>query len=271
MLSVTMILAIFWQSTRIGKPKLANAIIGICITTAVLIWGLIINSHGDEITFLSIEISLGFFIFLMILWYLMDGLEVLLAVLKKQGKADQAISINLEGRKKTAVLLIVLAAGIVLFIVGGSIPSGDSASGPLMILGGLATCISLFTLLLAWLQRQAKKDAGWPTSAPGLDEAQVEKTVTLEIKWRSDPIVYDRPVWIWLDGQCVEQGTFNKPFNVSVPTTEGLHKLSLNKFGGAPNLTFQAEKSQTYAIDLEWNKLTGKYKFTCPALNQASK
>lgn len=69
--------AIVGQSLISKVSRIAGAILGYVITTGILLWGLSLYSHGDQIALFSIPLSQPIFLVSCLVWYGFDTKEYL--------------------------------------------------------------------------------------------------------------------------------------------------------------------------------------------------
>ncbi len=164
-------------------------------------------------------------------------------------------------RKAGAILGFVITTGILLW--GISV----YGNGDKIALFGIPVSEPIFLLAcLVWYGLDTKEFMG--VNKPQLPKVpqpviqsvpNEDNNVTLIINWKGLFSAYDHEVQIWLDGGLAGSGSFVKGFNLQLFTTDGVHNISLNKRGAAPNITINAENNKNYRVDLDFNLFSDKF------------
>lgn len=98
-MNIAVIAALFAQSLIAKISRLAGAVVGLLVTTGILIWGMSLYADGDAIAFFGlIELPNWLFVIACLVWYAFDIRELMGAIRESAAKRKGVSSPLLEDR-----------------------------------------------------------------------------------------------------------------------------------------------------------------------------
>jgi len=87
-----------------------------------------------------------------------------------------------------------------------------------------------------------------------------EGNVSIVVSWKGLGMISDVDVFVTLDGKPAGSGSFVQGFVLDLTTTEGVHEIGVKASFRSTTMTLNTEWNRSYQVDLQYSRMSGKFK-----------